>query len=220
MAGKRGRPPKHLSKEMCVKAISVTSSAAAAARYLGVSYLHFKRWARTYDATEPGYENLLEQCKNQSGKGIPKYMLHKEHGYSLDDIVHGRIRATHFDPQKIKERLVVEGYLKYECNRCGMDERRVIDDRAPLLLSFKDSNKINFSVDNIEMLCYNCYFLYHGNIFSDKDIENLESYMPTPKKDEVDWNLDDFQKQHLKELGLWDQDDDDEIDYSDLISKE
>ena len=69
------------------------------------------------------------------------------------------------------------------------------------------------------MLCYNCYFLYHGNIFSDKDIENLESYMPTPKKEEVDWNLDDFQKQHLKDLGLWDQDDD-EMDYSDLISRE
>ena len=43
--------------------------------------------------------------------------------------------------------------------------------------------------------------------------------MPTPKKDQVDWNLDSFQKEHLKSLGLWDQDDE-EDDYSDLISRE
>ena len=47
-------------------------------------------------------------------------------------------------------------------------KKRVLDYRAPLLLNFIDNNKKNFALDNLEMYCYNCYFLYVGDVFSSK----------------------------------------------------
>ena len=52
---------KPLAKERILAAMSQTLSNKAAARYLHVSYTHYKKWAKTYDATEKGYNNLFEQ---------------------------------------------------------------------------------------------------------------------------------------------------------------
>ena len=43
-----------------------TKSNKAAARYLNCSYIHYKMWAKRYDATEPGYPDLFEQHKQDS----------------------------------------------------------------------------------------------------------------------------------------------------------
>ena len=51
---------KPLSKELVLAAINKTKSNKAAARYLNVSYIHYKKWARLYDATEEGYSNLFK----------------------------------------------------------------------------------------------------------------------------------------------------------------
>jgi hypothetical protein len=65
---------KPLSKVQILAAQAKTKSNMAASRYLHVSYQHYKRWAKNYESTEPGYNNLFEQHKNQSGKGIPKFL--------------------------------------------------------------------------------------------------------------------------------------------------
>jgi len=78
---------KPLSKEQIVAAMSQTLSNKAAARYLHVSYIHFKKWAKTYDATEEGYKNLFEQHLNQAGKGIPKFLRASGPEPALLDII-------------------------------------------------------------------------------------------------------------------------------------
>ena len=65
---------KPLSKAQILAAMAKTKSNMASARYLHVSYQHYKKWAKNYDATEPGYDNLFDQHKNQCGKGIPKFL--------------------------------------------------------------------------------------------------------------------------------------------------
>ena len=57
---------KPFGKEMILAAMAKTKSNKAAARYLNCSYIHYKMWAKRYDATVPGYANLFEQHKNQS----------------------------------------------------------------------------------------------------------------------------------------------------------
>jgi hypothetical protein len=57
--------PKPLSKEQIVAAQGKTKSNMGAARYLHVSYTHYKKYAKMY--------KLFESHKNQSGKGIPKF---------------------------------------------------------------------------------------------------------------------------------------------------
>ena len=205
--------PKPLSKEDILRAMNVTQSNRAAARYLHVSYIHYKKWAKNYDATEEGYPNLFEQHKNQAGKGIPKFLRANGPEPALLDIIEGRVDASSFNPDKLKYRLITEGYLAEECAVCRFHERRVNDYKIPLLLNFKDNIKKNWNKDNIELLCYNHYFLQVGDIFSDKQIKGIEDHVPTYQSD-VEWELDDYQRQRLEELGLIDKPKDDNDPYS------
>ena len=198
--------PKPLSKEMIVAAQANTKSNMAAARYLHVSYQHYKRYAKMY--------KLFENHKNQSGKGIPKFLKGTGKEPALLDIIEGRVSAAHFSPAKIKYRLIEEGYLSEQCSMCGFQERRVLDYKMPLLLHFKDNNKSNYSKDNIELLCYNHYFLTVGDIFTDKDVKQIESHQEhNSTTDKVEWEVDDYHLQRLKELGLGDEEEDDVNQY-------
>lgn len=194
-----------LTKETILAAMAKTKSNMAAARYLNCSYVHYKKWAKIYESDT--HENLFEQHKNQSGKGIPKFLRVGGKEPALLDIIEGRANAASFSPDKIKYRLITEGYLEEKCSMCGFEERRVLDYKMPLLLHFKDNNKKNYKLDNIELLCYNHYFLTVGDIFSDKQIEGIEDHKPV-NQGKVDWEVDDYHLQRLKELGLGDDDED------------
>jgi hypothetical protein len=191
--------PKPLTKEQILAAMSQTRSNRAAARYLNVSYIHYKKWAKLYKNEED--VALFDSHKNQSGKGIPKFLRGTGKEPALLDIIEGRVDVSSFSPDKIKYRLITEGYLLEECNSCGFKERRVMDYKMPLLLHFKDNNKKNYRKENIELLCYNCYFLTVGDIFTDKQIQGIEDHVTVYQSD-VDWEVDDYTRQRLKELGL------------------
>ena len=195
---------KPLGKEMILAAMAKTKSNKAAARYLNCSYIHYKKWARMYDATEPEHLNLFEQHKNQCGRGIPKFLSNgnPRKDFALLDLIEGRIDPSSFNPAKIKYRLIQEGYLQEECSSCGFHERRVLDYKMPLILNFKDGNKQHYRLENLEMLCYNCYYLQIGDIFTGKQLEGLEDHV-SKNESKVDWEVDDYTQQRLIELGLY-----------------
>ena len=191
--------PKPLSKEQILAAQARTKSNMEAARYLHVSYQHYKRYAKTY--------NLFDSHKNQSGKGIPKFLKGTKKMPHMLEIIEGRIAASSFDPNKLKYALIEQGYLLEECAVCSFKERRVMDYKMPLLLHFKDNNSNNYSLDNIQLLCYNHYFLTVGDIFNDKDIKQIETKQEHfGTSENVEWEVDDYHLQRLKELGLEDED--------------
>ena len=192
----------HLSKEQILAAMDKTKSVRAAARYLNISYQHLKKWMKVYK-DENGV-TLFDAHKNQSGKGIPKFLSASHYNKkepALLDILEGRVNPAHFNPQKIKYRMITEGFLKEECYNCGFHERRVSDYKIPLILHFKNGNKQHYSLNNMEMLCYNCYYLTVGDLYTDKQLEGLEDHKPM-NQSEVDWELDDYTLQRLRELGL------------------
>lgn len=197
------RSPKILTKEDIQRAQKVTLSNHAAARNLHVSYPHYKKYAKMFK-NEEGV-TLFEAHKNQQGKGIPKYLKGTGKQPALVDLIEGRIPVESFDPVKIKYRLIYEGLLEEKCNKCGFSEKRVTDLRVPIVLNFKDNNKKNYSLDNIELLCYNCSFLYGISPLTDEQARAMESYVEG-KHDDFDWELDDYQLEHLKELGLYSED--------------
>jgi len=164
---KRGRPRKILTREDVERAIKMTKSNKAAARYLHVSFPHYKH---------------------------------------IEGIIDGTVPVEHYKPEKIKRKLIAEGYLKEECKSCGYNEARVFDNKVPLILNFKDKNRHNYNLDNIEMLCYNCSFLYAASPISDEQVAQAESYIERSKVQEHDWELDESHIEHLKELGLWEED--------------
>ena len=206
---------KPISHEMVRRAMRHTKSNAAAARYLNCSYVHYKRYAKLYESET--HDNLFEEHKNPSGKGIPKFLRIGGKEPALLDIIEGRANIASFSPDRIKHRLLTEGYLEEKCAVCDFQERRVLDYKMPLLIHFKDSNKKNWKLDNLEMLCYNHYFLSVGDIFNDKQIEQLSVSRPL-NHGKSDWEGDDYHLERLKELGL-DGDIDGGEDELDIISR-
>ena len=197
---------KPLSKEQIVAAQAKTKSNMAAARYLHVSYQHYKKWAKLY--------KLFASHKNQQGKGIPKFLKGPKKMPHMLEIIEGRIAASSFNPNKLKYALIEQGYILEECAVCSFKERRVLDYKMPLLLHFQDNNSNNYSLDNVQLLCYNHYFLNVGDVFNDKDVKQIESkqeHFGTSEK--VEWEVDDYHLQRLKELGLDGEDEDDPNQY-------
>jgi len=200
--------PKPLSKEDIVRAMKMTLSNKGAARYLHVSYIHYKRFAQNFTDETTG-RTLFEMHKNQSGKGIPKFITNRGKEPALLDVIEGRVPIESYTPEKLKRRLIQEGYLHEYCNKCDFSERRVIDYKVPLLLNFKDGNKKNWNIDNVELLCYNCYFLYVGDVFNTRQLDAIEDFVQPLQSNSVDWELDEYYKEHFKELGIMDEEKED-----------
>ena len=130
---------------------SHTLSASAAARYLGVSYLTYKKYAKLY--------GLHESHKNPSGKGIKKVINRGGHG--LKDILDGK--HPNYNHRRLKERIIHSGLLPNECGLCGYNQSRP-DGKVPLQLYCKDGDRHNLKLDNLELRCFNCYYLTVGKV--------------------------------------------------------
>jgi hypothetical protein len=194
---------KVISKEDILRAMRFTKSNRAAARYLGCSYQHYKPYAKLFkvDELDPNSPTLFDTHKNQSGRGIPKFLPDRRREPNVKNIVETGTGWESFSVEKIKSRLIAEGYLKDECYHCGFCERRVTDYKIPLLLNFKDGNKYNYLLDNLELLCYNDYFLLITDPLTPDQIREVEDVVQT-KAVTHEWDLDEDHLENMRALGL------------------
>ena len=202
----KGRKPKPILKEDILRAMKMTKSNQSAARYLGISYVHYKRYAKTY-VDEETSKTLFEKHLNPMGRGIRKHLGGKDP--DLKGLMEGEIFVKSYSLNRYKDRLIQNGHIEEKCNSCKFNEQRVNDYKAPLLIHFKDKNKMNWRIDNIELLCYNCYFLHIGDVFNEKQIKNIEEDAPVKKDDTVDWEMDNNMLEHFRDIGLVNDEDDD-----------
>lgn len=191
---------KFLSKEQILEGMKQAHSIKALGRYLNCSRDHLQNYLKLYVDEETG-KTLHEILSNRGGKGIPKNISRKI--VPLEDILLGKAEFNYFEPSTVKNRLIEEGYLKEECCKCGYHERRVVDFKIPLILNFKDKNKVNYKLENLELVCYNCYFLFINDLFSKKQLLGIESTVNNfYKEEDVKWEMDDYTQKRLNELGL------------------
>lgn len=147
-------------------AMANSRSNAEAARFIGCYIGTYKKYASRY--IDPGTGlSLWELHKNQCAAGIPKFF--KNHRLRIDifDVLDGK--HPNYNKRKLHRRLIHEIIFPEECSACGFCEHRITDDRVPLVLVWKDGNKKNHRKDNLEFLCYNCYFLMQGDLLNDND---------------------------------------------------
>lgn len=150
---------KPLMQSQIENAMKVTRSNRAAAEYLRVNYLTYKKYAKTYVNKEG--VTLYDAHKNQSGIGISKRQVSKRR-YLIDDILLGKYDT--YPRYKILRRLFVSGYLQEKCTHCGFCQKRPTDLRTPLVVNHFNGNIRDFKLDNLEVLCYNCYFILVGDL--------------------------------------------------------
>lgn len=91
----------------------------------------------------------IEYKGNQSGKGTNKANPRK---LSLKEYL-----ETSLDIQsnKVRKKLIEEGYKEYRCERCGLSEW--LGQPISLELHHKDGNRNHNELDNYELLCPNCH---------------------------------------------------------------
>lgn len=178
-----------LTEQQIRYAMGRTRSNRGAARFLNVSFPTYRLYAKLYLDEKTG-KTLFELHKNKAGKGIPKFnALSKEP--HLHKMLREGMSKESYSIGKLKQRLLIEGYLSNECCRCGFNERRNIDFKVPLLLSFKNGIKTDWRLDNLELLCYNCYYLTVGDIFTSREQRLLEDFGAAKNKTApVEWDLD------------------------------
>lgn len=155
---KRGLGSGQLMESEIRDAQSKSRSAMEAARVLGVSYNTYKKYAKMY--------GIFEDLINQKGVGVSKGFNIKRGKYALDDILSGKY--PDYPSWKLRHRLLTNGYMLERCNNCGFDEKRLTDNRVPLVLDYIDGNRKNHKYENLQMLCLNCTFLINGNLSGSK----------------------------------------------------
>lgn len=148
-----------LNREDVVLAMKYTKSNRAAARYLGVNYITYKTASKKYFADDG--RTLFDVHFNQAGKGIRKYGIPTMTKIPLVEILDNKHPT--FNPIRLRNRLINENMLPELCANCGYAERRMFDNKVPLILNFLDNNIHNYEYKNLELLCYNCYYNLVGN---------------------------------------------------------
>lgn len=138
----------------------------AAGEFLHCSSAIFVKYAAMYYDPKSGM-NLLQLFKEKKrrlkrqGKQINK--SYSTTNASFQDIFSGK--HPNYNPEKLQNRLIIEGILLEQCNICGFNKRRIKDFKVPLKLAWIDGNVKNHALENLELVCYNCFYLYHGEIF-------------------------------------------------------
>jgi hypothetical protein len=140
-------------------AMKVTRSNKAAAEYLRVSFNMYKRYAKAYK-NEFGV-SLFDTHKNQAGIGVAKNRV-ADSRHKVDEIILGK--HPNYPAHKLFKRLLQSGYIEEKCKSCGFHQKRPTDLKTPLVLNHVDGNKTNHKFDNLEVLCYNCYFIHVGDL--------------------------------------------------------
>ena len=187
------KPP---DKKDIERAMRNSLSNKHAARYLGISYPTYKKYASLY--TDENGVTYFDKHMNINGVGVPKIGLRKAGGPTIWDILSGVVDPLFFSPKQLKRMLLEECVFEEKCCRCGFDEKRVLDQKVPLLLNFIDGNKRRWRRENIEFLCYNCYFLTIGEVFEQKQLDAMEDHT-VQKVKAIDFELPPQIEQAVKQ---------------------
>ena len=142
-----------LTEKMIQDSHEVTKSNAAAAKWLGVSYNTYKKWAQYY--------GLFDGHLNQEGYGIKKGW--SSYQVDLEEIITGNRKLPgKYSHSVLKNRLIDEGYFQEECHKCGYNEQNLKTGKVCLKLNFKDGDSKNLKIENLQFLCPNCYLSLNG----------------------------------------------------------
>ena len=178
----RGRQVKMLLEGQIIAAQEISKSEAQVAERLGVSFMTYRKYAKLY--------GIYGRVSNKAGIGIDKSIKNEDTGkYPLNHILEGKF--PNYDNTRLKERIIRGSRMENKCNKCGLDEKRISDNTVPLMLNFLDGNDRNKKRENLELLCYNCYYLYVNNPFGTKKKFNVEKIAKPPHQPTTEVSLSD-----------------------------
>ena len=130
----------NIDKENFIRICENSKTMSEASRKLNLHFNTFKRYALKFNCYIP----------NQGGKDTNKIANNK---FSTKDILEGKY--PDYQPNKLKIRLLNEGYKEYKCEYCGLSRWNNLP--IPLELHHIDGNRHNNKLENLKILCPNCH---------------------------------------------------------------
>lgn len=175
-----GKPKPLLSESQIRYAMANSENNYQASLFLGVSRELHKRSAELYIDKDTGVslytlhdavkspirvpsEKSRQRKQRERGRN-PNRHYNCNSGYRelLEDVLSGKYPG--YCTNVLRTRVLTCGWIKPECENCGWDEYRLRDGNFPLLINFRDTNWRNCRLENIQLLCYNCYFCQVRNL--------------------------------------------------------
>ena len=150
-------------------AVANTKNNTEAAAFLNINIVTWRKYAKIYFDQVTG-KSFYELHKNSHAdtKEKNKTRAFYRGQQTMDDILAGNVPKFPF--KRLKSRLIREGYKDECCEMCGFQERRISDYTVPLILVWLDGDKTNHKFENLQFICYNCYYLTQGQDFIEKDV--------------------------------------------------
>lgn len=183
-----GRPKRMLLESEIMAAQSISKTEAEASRKLGVSFMTYRKYAKMY--------GLYGRVANAAGKGIAKPIKNEDSGkYPLNKILEGKF--PNYSTNRLKVRMIRGNRIEEKCNKCNFCERRISDNIMPLLLNYIDGNIKNKKRENLELLCYNCYFLYVNNPFGCR-----KSFKVSNSDTQIETNIEELSAEEIENIKI------------------
>jgi hypothetical protein len=177
--GKKARGIHKIDKYDIERGMLHCNSIVQLAEYLNINRLTLVKHLKVTKGSDGRtlYEIFTEKIKN-IGRGY-KTKLDREF---LTHLLEFGLLGNKMPPSMVKDKLLDEGYLPKECMCCGFSGHRDSDAKYPLLLNFLDGKRSSWKKDNLEILCYNCYFIKVGDLMFKDQLEALEFYGDDKRK--------------------------------------
>ena len=164
-----------LTEEEIRLAMSNSDSNASAAKWMGINYETYRKFAMKYVDPETG-KTLFEVHRNKGGRGKKKPnkgpRLFKK---QMDNMLTNQKWSNPRRIALLRNMLILHGRHSDHCQACGYDQRRLKDDKLPLMLHFINGDKHDWHQENLKWLCYNCYFVNVADPFSGRLLREIES---------------------------------------------
>ena len=144
---KRGKGYRPILKSEIEEAKKHAVNESAAARWMGISSDTYIKYAKMYGIYDP------KPCvKGKRGVFDPN-----RGKYPLTEILEGK--HPNVSIWTVKDKLFRSGIKKLECEECGFNQRRIGDNKLPLLLNHMDDDIHNHKLENLKIMCFNCTFV-------------------------------------------------------------
>jgi hypothetical protein len=155
---------KNITPDMIRKVQEVSNATNQRAALLGIALPTYYKYCKLYGISTkpPKKASLCKLVKLRDGveKSPPlkcknPFRLKRP----LDLILQNKY--TDLPGGYVKKLLIKSGIKEDKCEICGVEQVRECDGKTPLMLKFIDENKNNYHIENLQVICFNCNFLYY-----------------------------------------------------------
>ena len=77
------------------------------------------------------------------------------------------------------------GMIDHSCRYCGFNKVRP-DGRGPFVLTYEDDDSNNLALNNLNLTCYNCYYLTTGKLRRDLLVAPESVTHADPEETQID----------------------------------